>query len=971
VGESANPEFGQLLRRVRADARLTQEELAERARLSPRTISDLERGINQTARRDTARLLADALGLTGTARAAFESAAARRGPAPQGGGGPGSAAAARTLPRDVASFTGRGRELAQIRTPPHDPAARAGTGPETGGIYVIGGMAGAGKTAFAVHAAHRLAGEFPDGQFFLPLHAHTPGQQPVDPGHALASLLLASGVAAEQIPAGLEPRMSLWRDRCAGRRLLLLLDDAAGHDQVRPLLPSSPGSLVLITSRRHLTALEDATMVGLETLPEDEAAALLTRLSARSYLDPGEPAVAEIIRLCGRLPLAIGMLARQLQHHPAWTVADLVADLTAARDRLELMYAEDLSVAATFDLSYRDLAAGQQLLFRRLGLHPGASIDAHAAAALTGVSLAQARRGLADLYDNYLLTEPDRGRYQLHDLLREYARSLAATDPDADADAAGARLLDYYLDAAGTAGRFFATRPDRVPPRAGRTPPGLDLSTRDRAGRWLEAEWPNLHAAVLHAAAGDQPARALGLAEAISGFLTYGGHWDQAPAVHRAAVGAARRLGDRGAIAGALTRLGYSLYQHDEYQAGIAALTEAVGLYRDLGDREGLADSLAELGDVQRLARLDAAVVTQTLTEALDLYRALDDGLGEARALTFLGGMHTVLSDYPAAAAELRRAHALSLEHGDRRGQARALNYLSAGQYLTGNYAAATQTVTEVLALYRDLGDRPGMAHALMNLGGIQSATSDYAAAEKTLTQALEAYRELGDRLTQGHAHVYLGSVYTITGQYEAATRHLDQALALYQQVGDPHGEANIYTIRGDVAHRTGDDAEAARLLQQALTLYRERGIPLGEAEALTVLGGVQQGMGDTEAAAATLGQALAIYREIDDRRGQADVLSYLGALERTISGPREAIGHYSEALDLARAVHGRLEEARALEGLGGCLLDTGDEREGLARLRNALELYREIGVPYARRVEAILLEHEPNQDHSGPRPTT
>ena len=385
--------FGSLLRQLRDDAGLTQEELAEAASLSPRSISDLERGINVTARKQTARLLADALGLTGPQRTHFEAAARGRSPevSPVSDPGPGdgsAAAATRTLPRDTSGFTGRTAELARLTAGLADTAATGGVV----GIHAIGGMAGIGKTTLAVHAAHRLAGRFPDGQIFLPLHAHTPGQRPVDPADALASLLLAAGLGAQAIPAGLDARAGWWRDYLAGKKVLLVLDDAAGHEQVRPLLPGTAGSLVLITSRRRLTALEDAAVISLDTLPPDEAAELLARLAARPDLEPGEAGVAEIARLCGYLPLAIGMLARQLHHHPAWTPAGLAAELAAARDRLELMQAENLSVAAAFDLSYQDLTAGQRRLFRRLGLHPGPDIDAHAAAALDGTSLATARR---------------------------------------------------------------------------------------------------------------------------------------------------------------------------------------------------------------------------------------------------------------------------------------------------------------------------------------------------------------------------------------------------------------------------------------------------------------------------------------------------------------------------------------------------------------------------------------------------
>ena len=319
-------------------------------------------------------------------------------------GAPGdrAAAAVRTLPRDIGSFTGREQQLRELM----DAVSAAGG---VVGIHAIGGMAGVGKTAFAVHAAHLLAGRFPAGQIFLPLHGHTPGQQPVDPAGALASLLVTAGVPAGQIPQGLEARTALWRDRLAQRQLLLVLDDAASSEQVRPLLPGTGESLVLITSRRHLSALDDATAISLDTLPAGEAAALLARLAAQPGLSAGDPAVGEITRLCGYLPLAIGMVARQLHHHPAWTAAGRAAELAAARDRLELMATENLSVAAAFNLSYGDLTADQQRLFRRLGLHPGTDIDSYAAAALDGTGIAAARHGLEALYDQYLLGQAGPG----------------------------------------------------------------------------------------------------------------------------------------------------------------------------------------------------------------------------------------------------------------------------------------------------------------------------------------------------------------------------------------------------------------------------------------------------------------------------------------------------------------------------------------------------------------------------------
>ncbi|HEY7147543.1 MAG TPA: helix-turn-helix domain-containing protein, partial [Streptosporangiaceae bacterium] len=453
--------FGGLLRHLRVEAGLTQDELAEAAQVSQRAVSDLERGINRTARKDTAVLLARALGLGGQPRELFVATARGRAAADEalaaaaGEAGPGSAAAAsRTLPRDIAAFTGRQAELGQLIARWAETTAADGGGVVS--MHAIGGMAGIGKTTFAVHAAHQLAGSFPDGQFFLPLHAHTPGQRPVSPADALASLLLTAGVPASQIPPGTDARAARWRDHVAGKKVLLVLDDAAGHQQVRPLLPGTPGSLVLITSRRRLAALEDAAVLSLDTLTPREAAEMLARLAGRADVTAGDPGVVELSALCGYLPLAIGMTGRQLAHHPAWSAADLAAELAAARNRVELMAAENLSVAAAFGLSYADLDDGQQRLFRRLGLHPGPDIDAYAAAALDDTTVSQARRRLEALYDQHLITEPARGRYRLHDLIREHAQTLAAADDPAESDAAATRLLDYYLHTALAANEHIA-----------------------------------------------------------------------------------------------------------------------------------------------------------------------------------------------------------------------------------------------------------------------------------------------------------------------------------------------------------------------------------------------------------------------------------------------------------------------------------------------------------------------------------
>ncbi len=840
--------FAGLLRRLRADAGLTQEELAEAASLSPRSVSDLERGIHRTAHRDTAGLLADALALAEPVRALFVATARGRRPATevlaarQGQAtGAFQAAATRTLPRDIGAFTGRQAELAQLMGTLASMAADGGVV----GIHAIGGMAGVGKTTFAVHAAHRLAANFPDGQIFLPLHGHTPGKRPVDPGDALASLLLTAGVPAAQIPPGVEARMALWRDRLAGRRLLLVLDDAAGSDQVLPLLPGVSGSLVLVTSRRHLTALDDATAISLDTLPPGEATGLLVRLAGRPGLSPADPAVPEITRLCGYLPLAIGMLARQLHHHPAWSVAGRAAELAAAQDRLELMATENLSVAAAFDLSYADLAPDQQRLFRRLGLHPGTDIDGYAAAALDGTCLATARRGLEALYDLYLLTELTHRRYRMHDLIREHARTLAdRLDPDSKRDEATARLLDYYQDTAALADTLLVGRARTTAARvAGTTPAAVPaLADPEQALAWARAERASLLACLDHATVTGQHARIIALTAGIAALLRHDGPRAEAITRHATALRAAQHLGDRPGQANALTNLADARRLTGDHPGAARDLEEALGIYRDPGDRPGQADALTNLGEV-RLLTGDYSGAARDLEEALGIYRDLGDRPGQADALTRLGLLRLLTGDYPGAARDLE----------------------------------------EALGMYRDLGHRLGQGHALTRLGIVRRLTGDLPGAAWALEEALDILRGIGHRLGQANALCTLGSVRRLTGDYPAAARDLEEAIGIYRDIGEPGGEAEAVNEAGTLRRVCGDLRQARSCHQKALMLARQIGDSSDEAHALAGLGRCALAAGHVAEAADRMRQALEIFQRIGAAEA-ADLSHELGALIKAAS---------------------------------------------------------------------------------------
>ena len=873
VAEQAALRFGGLLRQLRDEAGLTQDELAEAAQVSQRAISDLERGINATARKDTAMLLAGALGLDGPARELFVAAARGRAAAGEAlvaaareAGAGGLAAASRTLPRDIAAFTGRQDELGQLMARWAEAAAGGGVV----SIHAVGGMAGIGKTTLVVHAAHRLAERFPDGQIFLPLHAHTPGQRPVDPADARASLLLTAGIGARAIPAGLDARARCWRDYLAGKKVLLVLDDATGHEQVAPLLPGAAGSLVLITSRRRLVALEDAAVISLDTLPPDEAAVLLARLAGRPDLGPGDAGVGEITRLCGYLPLAIGMLARQLHHHPAWTAAGLAADLAATRDRLELMQAEDVSVAAAFELSYQDLTSGQRRLFRRLGLHPGPDIDAYAAAALDGTTLDAARRCLEGLYGQHLITEPAPGRYRLHDLLREHARALAAADDVGARDAATGRLLDYYLYTALAASQHFPAWTTAEGPEPPGHPPASapPISTHRQAAAWLEAERANLHAAAGDAAASARPLYAMLIPAAMTGFLDARGHWDQALALHQAGLAAARQAGDRPGQAHALLLLAGVQSKTGDRPAAAASVTRALALYRDLGDQAGQAAALNGIGGLQKLTG-DNLAAAATLRQALAMYRDLGHQRGQANALHELGALYWLTGDYPAVTASAEQALELYRDLGDRAGQAYALFHLGTVQKLTGNYPPAATTLRQAQALYRDLGDLYHQAWVLSELGILQRLTGDYPAAAASHQQALGQFRDLRARDGQATALNELGLVQQLTGDYPAAAASHQQALGLCRDLGDRLGQAETLNSLGELSSRSAASQQAHDHHSQALALARDLGAALEEARALEGIGHSHLQHHHTSEGTAHLQQALAIYQRIGSPAAQ------------------------------------------------------------------------------------------------------
>ena len=781
-----------------------------------------------------------------------------------------------SLPPDTAAFTGRGEDLEHITAAVTRTAGAEGVV----AIHAIDGMPGVGKTTLAVHAAHLLRHQFPDRQLFIDLHAHTPGQEPLSPEAALADLLTAAGVDARYLPDDLQGRISLWRDRMAGQRAVLVLDNAADSGQVAPLLPGGGSCLVLVTSRRHLGDLPGVTIpVLLQVLSVEDAWEMFVRLAPRAA--GGPDAAVELVRLAGFLPLAISLLARVYNRHESWTLADLIAE---TRTSMLTLTAEKDSVAAAFDVSYRNLDPGQQRFFRRLGLHPGTTIDGYALAALASSCLEDAAGQLDTLHREGLLTEASHRRYGMHDLIRRYARDRAAADPAPDREQALERLLDYYTHTAAAAEARLARQARTTRSPALQSPPEAvpHLGGTAQAMDWARAERPNLIACLDHATQVGQHARIVALTAVMATLLRQDGPWTDALARHTASVQAARHHGDRPGQANALLEAGVILWLTGDYPGAAGTLEEALGIFRDLGDQLGQANALAYLGTVRWLTA-EFRGAASALEEALGISHRLDDQLGQASTLNDLGTVRWLTGDYLGAASALEEALGISRRLDDELGQANALTRLGVVHWLTGNYPVAAGALEEALGIYHHLGDRRGEADALNVLGVVHWLTRDYPAAASAQEESLRIFRDLGDRRGEADALNRLGGVRRLTGDHAGAASALEEALSIYRSIGDRGGEAETLNEIG-MLYRACDDLRRAEVShRQALRLAREIASPWDEAQALAGLGRCAGAAGRTADAVAALRQG----REIFEKIGAAEAIIVASELnDLTITGP-------------------------------------------------------------------------------------
>jgi tetratricopeptide (TPR) repeat protein/transcriptional regulator with XRE-family HTH domain len=782
--------FGAQLRRRRQAAGLSQAELAERSGLSIRAISNLERGRTRWPYPGSVRRLADAMALSAEAAAELAAAAGRRPPSheaasdgaatdraeqarivPEAQAGVPEARPARgaenpvprQLPAPARKFTGRTTEL-DLLTGLVDPApSRSSAGAL---VSVIAGPAGAGKTALAVQWAHQAADGFPDGQLFVNLRGFDPSGSPVPATEAAGGFAEALGAAPERLPRSADGLFGLYRSLLAGKRVLVILDNARDAAQVRPLLPGSPACRVIVTSRSRmsgLVAVDDAAQVTLTAMGRVEARQLLAgRLGPQRAAEDGH-ATRRITESCGGLPLALCIAAARAAMRPDLPLAQIAAELAAARsglDSLALAGDDAADVRAAFSWSYASLAPASRRMFRLLGLHPGPEISAEAAASLAGVPRKEAALLLADLTESSLVSTAGE-RFILHDLVRSYAAELAGGHDGEDGrHAAIRRMLDHYLaTAAAAAGLLDDTRlPTETPAAVSGVGPEK-LASRAAALAWLAREYAVLLRLIELAAAARFDEHAWQLPRTLRTLFDWRSQWSDWERTHRIAAAAAVRLGDLRAEA--LTHLAWS--KCDTEQSRWA---------------EG----------------------QQHLQRAYDLFRELADLPGQARVLVNLGIAMFAAGRYEEAAAWAQRAHVLYTDLGDRDGQAGSLANLGLYQVRLGAFEAGRDLLVRAREIFTDLGQRSGQALASNNIGLACQALGDYQQAIACHHTAAGLLAELGDLADQAEVLGDLADAYLAAGQQAQAIGAWQQALGIYTELRHP----DAAKVRAILANREG-----------------------------------------------------------------------------------------------------------------------------------------------------------------------
>ncbi|GIG88593.1 AfsR/SARP family transcriptional regulator [Plantactinospora endophytica] len=649
------------------------------------------------------------------------------------------------LPTDLPSFVGRTSYLDQL-----DGLVAAWSGRPSAPLVVsLTGTAGIGKTTLAVHWAHRIRHRFPDGQLYVNLRGFDPGAAPTSPGEAIQGFLDALPAPAGRIPLGLTAQTGLYRSLLADRRVLIVLDNARDAEQIRPLLPGASASLVVVTSRNRLTSLvtaEGAQPVRVDLLTAAESRELLAARLAPHRLAAEPEALDRIVGHCARLPLALAIVAARAATNPEFRLAAIAAELGEARGNLDVFDDGDRAtdVRAAFSWSYRTLGPPSQRLFRLLGLHPGGIGTAAGAASLAGVPAERVRPLLTELARAHLITEPTPGRYGMHDLLRAYARELVdGHEPEPARRAAVHRLLDHYLHTAHRANRMLypyrmsITLPDVAPDVAGER-----LGDKQQALAWFTDERATLLTAVEYAARNGFDGHSWQLAWTLATFLRRGGYWHGKIAAHRAALEAARRLGDRAGEAHMQRGLGVAYAGMLRYDDAHRHLVLALDLFAELADPVQRADvhhGLAWVCDRQG----DHETSLHHSLEALALYRRIADLAGLAATLNSVGWTHARLGNYSEALRYCHESLVLCNEYDDDAYRANACDSLGYTYHQLGEDEKAVEHYRRAVELHRGAGSRYYETRTLTRLGDLFAASGDLGGADRVWREALDILTEL------------------------------------------------------------------------------------------------------------------------------------------------------------------------------------------------------------------------------------
>jgi tetratricopeptide (TPR) repeat protein len=657
----------------------------------------------------------------------------------------GPLAVPRQLPAGVAGFTGRAGPMGVLS----ELADEAVADPGVVVISAVGGMAGVGKTALAVHWAHQHAATFPDGQLYADLRGFDPSGTPASPSEVIRGFLGALGVPAGQAPASLEAQTGLYRSLLAGRRVMIVLDNARDAAQVRPLLPGSAGCMVVITSRTPLTALAagpGARLISLDLLTEEEATGLLATRLGHARLAAEPAAAAELAALCGRLPLALAITAARAAARPELPLSAFAAELRDAGPRLDALDAGDpaSNLRAVFSWSCRALGDAAAGLFRLLGIHPGPDISVPAAVSLAGTGLAPTRACLRELAALHLITEHRPGRYALHDLVRAYAAEQArAIIPAGDRRAAILRVGDHYLHSASDAdARLSPQHHDIVLPPPGDGTAAESFDRREQAMEWFDAEYKVLLAVTTLAVGSGLDTYAWQLPATYVRYLDRHGHWHDWAAVQRLALAAAERLGDKNARACSLRTAGLLCLRLGRHGEARDRFGQALGLYRDLGSQVGQARAH---GDIAM-----AFAIEDRYREALDhseralvLSRSAGHPHVLATTLNKVGWHAAHLGDYERALECCEQALALLRELGNRYSEPFVWDSLGYIHQHRGEHARSIDCFHRAVSLFTEIGNRFELAATLSNLGDACAAAGQPAAARDAWQQALAILREL------------------------------------------------------------------------------------------------------------------------------------------------------------------------------------------------------------------------------------